>query len=82
MPELYAYLGRKPQIFLTDWSDMNRFSMEELERALPQYDSCAVMRVDMDASLLRELEERYHFSLKETIETPDFTCLYYVREKG
>lgn len=75
MPELYYEMGWNPQIAITDWSDMNYYSMTEVKQVLELHDSFIMMENT-------KIDIPDEFVLVDRIETKDFVCVYYQKQKG
>lgn len=76
MPELYYQMGWKNSITITDWADMNHFSIEELEKSIQDVDSF-VQEKNSQSKWLPDSS----FKAVKTIVTEDFECVYYERVK-
>ena len=72
MPELCLEMHRDPKIAITDWSDMNHYSIEETERLVNECDSFVMM----DGTPIN-VPSDFHEEAK--ITTSIFSCTYYTR---
>lgn len=75
MPELYYQLGWDPGIAITDWSDMNHYSLEEVTRKVNETDAFVMM----DGTAWNVPE---NFQPVQQIATDVFTCTYYRKSEN
>ena len=73
MPELYYYLGWDPQIAIGDWSDMNHYGVEEVDRKVSEAESFVMM----DGIGYPVPED---FFVVKQVATENFSCTYYMRK--
>lgn len=75
IPELYYQLGWDPGIAITDWSDMNHYSLEEITRKVNETDAFVMM----DGTAWNVPE---NFQPVQQIATDVFTCTYYRKSEN